>query len=79
MDEGLRAPRLGGGGFPPGCSGLRCQVVGLIDDLPTVADIVEGAVAQAEEILHRLPTRDQIRSMMVTLAVPPPSHMVCRP
>jgi len=30
------------------------QVVGMIDDLPTVAEIVEGAVAQAQEILCRL-------------------------
>jgi NAD(P)H-dependent flavin oxidoreductase YrpB (nitropropane dioxygenase family) len=30
------------------------QVVGMIRDLPTVAEIVEGTVAQAEGILHRL-------------------------
>ncbi|NKQ52228.1 nitronate monooxygenase [Amycolatopsis sp. K13G38] len=30
------------------------QVVGMIRDLPTVAEIIEGAVTQAEEILHRL-------------------------
>ncbi|AIJ24555.1 2-nitropropane dioxygenase [Amycolatopsis methanolica 239] len=30
------------------------QVVGMIDDLPTVADIVAGTVHQAEEILQRL-------------------------
>ena len=30
------------------------QVVGMIDDLPTVSEIVEGTVAQAAEILHRL-------------------------
>jgi len=30
------------------------QVVGMIHDLPTVAQIVEGAVAEAGEILQRL-------------------------
>ncbi|WP_306999420.1 NAD(P)H-dependent flavin oxidoreductase [Amycolatopsis thermophila] len=30
------------------------QVVGMIDDVPSVAEIVEGTVSQAEEILHRL-------------------------
>jgi len=30
------------------------QVVGMIDDLPTVAEIVADTVAQAEEVLHRL-------------------------
>ncbi|MGC7095296.1 NAD(P)H-dependent flavin oxidoreductase [Amycolatopsis lurida] len=30
------------------------QVVGMIDDLPTVAEIVESTVAKAEEILRRL-------------------------
>ncbi len=32
------------------------QVVGMIDDLPTVAEIVQVTVTQAEEILHRLGT-----------------------
>ncbi|TNC24948.1 NAD(P)H-dependent flavin oxidoreductase [Amycolatopsis alkalitolerans] len=30
------------------------QVVGMLGDLPTVAEIVEGTVSRAEEILHRL-------------------------
>jgi NAD(P)H-dependent flavin oxidoreductase YrpB (nitropropane dioxygenase family) len=33
------------------------QVVGLLDDLPAVADLVGGMVAEAEEILARLGTR----------------------
>ena len=33
------------------------QVVGLIDDLPTVADLVGRVVAQADHTLQRLPPR----------------------
>jgi NAD(P)H-dependent flavin oxidoreductase YrpB (nitropropane dioxygenase family) len=33
------------------------QVVGLLDDLPAVADLIEGIVADAEAILARLGTR----------------------
>ena len=63
------------------------QVTGLIGDLPSCAELIEGIMAEAERALDRLePGKTYTarwyltgRSMMVTLAWPPPSHMVSRP
>ena len=65
------------------------QVVGVIDDLPSVAELVERIIGEADAVRSAAATaargdtvgarRSSRRSMMVTLAWPPPSHMVWRP
>ena len=67
------------------------QVAGLIDDLPSCAELIGRIMTEAEQRLARLgqahrtgpagrPGRGgQTRSMIVTLAWPPPSHMVTIP
>ena len=57
------------------------QVAGLIDDLPSCAELVARIMTEAEQRLASLGRahRGQSRSMMVTFAWPPPSHMVTIP
>ena len=56
------------------------QVTGLIDDLPSCAELIESIMAEAGDTLDRLAGGPRKRrSMIVTLAWPPPSHMVCSP
>ena len=52
------------------------QVAGLIGDLPSCAELIEATHGRGGARLDRL---DRSRSMIVTLAWPPPSHMVSRP
>jgi NAD(P)H-dependent flavin oxidoreductase YrpB (nitropropane dioxygenase family) len=67
------------------------QVAGLIEDLPSCAELIGAIMRDAEACLDRITTlrsaaKDlvrtgggQTRSMIVTLAWPPPSHIVSRP
>jgi hypothetical protein len=47
-------------------------------DKPSTVNLATRHADQASRDSHS-PLRDYSRSMIVTLAVPPPSHMVCRP
>ncbi len=60
------------------------QVTGLIGDLPSCAELIGTITGDAERHLRRLGgylsrLRQPRRSMMTTLAWPPPSHMVTIP
>ena len=74
------------------------QVAGLIEDLPSCAELIGAIMRDAERCLDRMATlrsaskdflvrtvrgvsrsMDHRRSTIVTLAWPPPSHMVRRP
>ena len=53
---------------------LRPEVVLMDLHMP-----LKGGVAATREITHAVAGSCQSRSMMVALAMPPPSHIVCKP